>query len=140
MTLLFNLKIGLGMYVLRSKICKIINLVLFPSRSETLENRVTLFNITRARTRTQNSYFDDIKYFEKYPNLNTIFVDPPPRKTSVLSGTKFIPYICKGNECTLFRNQTEIYFPPACHCDYENQKIRLELNCTMIKYEVLLLS
>lgn len=55
----------------------------------------------------------------------------------MLSGTKFVPYSCKGSECTFFRNQTEVHCPPACHCVYENQKIRLELNCPTIEYEVM---
>lgn len=74
---------------------------------------------------------NDISFLENYINVDYIFIEPPFAKRHVVKGYNVLPFYCDSISCKFFRDQTRLFCPHGCYCEYENQKMRLELNCTV---------
>lgn len=97
-----------------------------------LRNLVSEFYTFNGTTKDNNTFdTNDISFLENYMNLDYISIWPPLPNRHVVKGYNVLPFYCDLRSCHFIRNQTRLFCPHGCHCEYENQKMRLEFNCAV---------
>lgn len=103
----------------------ILNSSLFSS--DTLAKHVRILKIDYISTKAGKTFLDNVKYFEKYENLNILAIDPPFHITD--SKKYRFPTFCMGHFCELFIDRDGTKCPDNCRCIYLFPGYSLYIDC-----------